>query len=54
MERVGFRVPGRCGAKRRGIGEAVVEWREGSLGYVKSGKQGVGEKGIHGIFLSPL
>lgn len=49
MERLGFWVSGIYDAVRRGVAEAVLQWREGSLGYVKSGKQGVGEKGIHSI-----
>lgn len=49
MERLGFWVSDICDAVRRGVAEAALQWREGSLGYVKSGKQGVGEKGIHGI-----
>lgn len=49
MECRGFWISSVCEAVRRGVAAAVIQWREGPLSYVKSGKQGCGEKGIHGI-----
>lgn len=49
MECLGFWVSRVCKDVRRGVAEAVIQRREGPLRYVKSGKQGCGEKGIHGI-----